>query len=152
MPEKNIYNILGYSINEASTSDWTLSDLVARYGVNPTKITKDFFGYGLPHYKHGNMYHFRPSDVMEWEKRQKYVPYGRRGHIVLPAYLEFKKQLKADIRKAKSLRNKKEVAALREIAKEYEIDVCTHTDVILIPIFIFIALISIFLYLNLKHF
>lgn len=133
--------------------DWLLPDLISRYGVSRTKITGDFFAYGLPHWKEGQAYHFSPTEVKIWEIRQKYIPYGRNKTIQLPEYKKYKNYLESEIRKAKKAKNKKRVLELKQEAAKWEIRLFDNKGtltielIILLLSFIFIFMIcTIFLY------
>lgn len=109
---------------KVGSDDWLLNDLVSRYDVSRTKITRDFFSYGLPYYRVGRVYHFSPDDVMQWEIAQKYIPYGKNQRITLPAYIECREFLKSEIRKAKKIGDKERVFVLKQDARNRNISLC----------------------------
>lgn len=101
--------------------DWTVRDLVIRYGVSSGKIYKDFLGNGLPYYKLGREYRFDPDEVIQWEIETKVVPYGSREEIILPGYIQFVKDLKYDYRMAKKEGNRQEISEIKRLKRKYHI-------------------------------
>ncbi len=135
-------DVIGYSTvlngkNNITTTigttegDWLLPDLVARYNVSRAKITSDFFGRGLPHFKIGSAYHFLPSAVIQWEIKQQYISYGKKGRIILPAYAEYQSQLKKGMREAKLNGDKQRIISLEKEAENNNISLFDNEDMII---------------------
>ena len=81
--------------------EWTINDLVIRYGVSNQTIMKNFLGNGLPYYKVGREYRFSHQDVFWWEVDTKYVPYGRNNRLLLPGYESYRVYMNKKIKDAK---------------------------------------------------
>ena len=81
--------------------EWTINDLVIRYGVSNQTIMKNFLGNGLPYYKVGREYRFSHQDVFWWEVDTKYVPYGRNNRLLLPGYESYRVYMNKIIKDAK---------------------------------------------------
>lgn len=92
---------------------WGTNDLVIRYGVSSSKIYKDFLGNGLPYYKDGRRYCFEPDKVKAWEMEKKYIPYGKKGRVVLPEWRRYVVTTKEAIKEAKKRGDKVEVRRLK---------------------------------------
>ncbi len=121
-------------------NEWLIPDLVARYNVSRSKITSDFFGRGLPYNKVGRAYHFVPDDVIKWEMKQRYVPYGRNGRIALPAYVLYRRRLKKEIKKAIKDGDWQRAKALLKEAKYNHAFFYVFEDVVTITLTIFLLL------------
>lgn len=80
--------------------DLTVKDLVSRYGINAQKVYKDCIGNGLAYRKVGREYRFTESDVINWELRQHFIPYGHKGVLVLPAFKKYLVTVRNQIKKA----------------------------------------------------
>lgn len=114
---------------ELQPDKWTLNDLVDRYEVSRAKITKDFFDMGLPYCKVGRAYRFDPEEVYTWEIEQRSVPYGKNGRIILPGYIAYGNQLKAELRIARLNKDKDRI---RQIKKEMRWHGYFNGDVLLV--------------------
>lgn len=110
------------------TGDWVLGDLIARYNVSRPKIIGDFIGRGLPYYRVGQTYHFRPRDVINWEIHQKYIPYGRNQFITLPAYSQYKTYLIYELKKAEQSGNTDRILTLKKEAHMHGIPLWSRKD------------------------
>ena len=56
-----------------------------------------------------------------WEITRRYVPFGRKDRIVLPAFVEYSEKLYEEIRQAKKNKNRAKVEQLREEGRAYGI-------------------------------
>ena len=101
-------------VEDSEIEEWKLDDLMKRYGVGRAKITGDFIKYGLPYHKEGRSYRFYPEEVMEWEINQRSIPYGKKGMITLPAYVEYRMVLKSELKNAKRNRDKERIHAINK--------------------------------------
>lgn len=132
--EDVLFNIIGYTDScvsdeavsitapctarrESQPIEWTLSDLIARYGVGRQKITGDFIGYGLPHYRKGREYRFIPDEVRKWEIQIQSVPYGQKGEIILPAFVQYREYLKEELKTAKLHKDKQQINMIKQEMK-----------------------------------
>jgi len=86
---------------QTSQEEWTINDLVIRYGVSNQTIMKNFLGNGLPYFKVGREYRFNHQDVFWWEVDTKYVPYGRNNRLLLPGYESYRVYMNNRIKDAK---------------------------------------------------
>ena len=105
---------------ELQPDKWTLNDLVDRYGISRAKITKDFFNLGLPYCKDGRAYRFDPEEVYNWEVEQRSVPYGKNGKIMLPGYIAYGNQLKAELRIARLNKDKDRIRQIKQEMRRHE--------------------------------
>lgn len=156
LPEKQEQNDLSNShskkpVRKASAEPqrekWTLNDLVDRYGVSRTKITGDFFRLGLPYCKVGRSYRFDPEEVYDWEIEQRSVPYGKNGRIILPGYVAYGNQLKAELRIARLNKDKDKI---RQIKQEMRWHGYFNSDALLIGIALGLIALFTFLWLALS--
>ncbi len=138
-------NSVTTSKKDSRSEDWMMPDLLRRYGVSRPKITGDFFGYGLPYKKIGQAYHFSPKDVIEWEIDQKHIPYGKNKIITLPGYIENKKYLESEIKKAKKTGDKEKGRALKYIARCRNISVYNVGARVAVTVVIMVLVLIIFL-------
>jgi len=60
----------------------------------------------MPYYKVGREYRFPIEQLKEWEIRTKHVFCGKGQILYLPAWIEYRNQLKNEIALAKSTNNK----------------------------------------------
>ena len=98
--------------------EWTVQDLMDRYGVGRAKITGDLIFLGLPYQKRGRSYYFIPDDVTAWEIRQRSIPYRKNNEIVLPAYTEYGDQLKEELKQAKRNHDKENIAQIKKLLRQ----------------------------------
>jgi hypothetical protein len=156
LPEKQEQNDLSNShskkpVRKASAEPqrekWTLNDLVDRYGVSRTKITGDFFRLGLPYCKVGRSYRFDSEEVYDWEIEQRSVPYGKNGRIILPGYVAYGNQLKAELRIARLNKDKDKI---RQIKQEMRWHGYFNSDALLIGIALGLIALFTFLWLALS--
>ncbi len=100
---------------------WDIPYLMGRYGVSRSTLTGTFFAYGIPKEKVGTKYLFLSTEVVLWEITRRYVPFGRKDRIVLPAFVEYSEKLYEEIRQAKKNKNRAKVEQLREEGRAYGI-------------------------------
>ena len=110
-----------HEIIQKENTEWYMSDLQIRYGVSSSKILSDFLSMGLPYYKVGREYRFRPDEVIEWEKHTHKIPYGRNSIIELPGYIQYVQDAETSIKTAKREGNKEEVNRIRNEMRDYGI-------------------------------
>lgn len=121
-------------ITNAQTSknkEWTINDLVMRYGVSSSTIYKNFLGQSLPYYKVGKEYRFDPNEVTKWEISKQRVPYRRNGSIELPAFVSYRKNLIQALKEAKKEKNKEKIKAIKQEMKEHQIHYRSFLRIIL---------------------
>lgn len=99
-------------------------DLTARYNVSNSTIRKSFFHYGLPVEKVGNKWVVSKRALIEWELQKRFIPYGQKGRIFLPAWTEKKNYLRAKMKEAKKDKNKLLIADIQAEMKKYNIIPC----------------------------
>ena len=104
--------------SSSSDSFWTLQDLCARYGVGRAKITGDFFACGLPYSKESRRYCFDPNRVMQWEIRQRSIPYKKNQKLVLPAHTAFGESLRQQLKQARQAKDKEQIKSVKKLLKE----------------------------------
>lgn len=109
------------SRKKQTEEEWTINDLVIRYGVSNQTIMKNFLGFGLPYYKVGREYRFNSNDVFWWEVDTHYVPYGRNGNYPLPGYEQYRKSMNAQIKKAKARGDKESAKKLRKTMRAHHV-------------------------------
>lgn len=100
---------------------WDIPYLMGRYGVSRSTLTGTFFAYGIPKEKVGTKYLFLSTEVVLWEITCRYVPFGRKDRIVLPAFAEYSEKLYEEIRQAKKNKDRAKVEQLREEGRAYGI-------------------------------
>lgn len=100
---------------------WDIPYLMGRYGVSRSTLTGTFFAYGIPKEKVGTKYLFLSTEVVLWEITCRYVPFGRKGRIVLPAFSEYSEALHEEIRQAKKNKDREKVEQLREEGRAHGI-------------------------------
>lgn len=132
--------------SEPHREKWTLNDLVDRYGVSRAKITGDFFSLGLPYQKVGRSYRFDQEKVYDWEIAQRSVPYGKNGRIILPGYIIYGNQLKAELRIARLNKDKDRI---RQIKQEIRRHGYFTSDVLLIGVVLGVIALFAFLWMTL---
>lgn len=106
---------------QRQSEEWTINDLVIRYGVSNQTIMKNFLGYGLPYFKVGREYRFYSYDVFWWEVDTHYVPYGKNGRIALPGYDQYRKSMNAQIKTAKANKDTETVKRLKEEMRSHRV-------------------------------
>lgn len=119
---------------------WTVNDLVIRYGVSKDKIYKDCLGNGLPHYKVGREYRCIPEKVKAWELRQRYIPTGRNGRMMLPEFIMYRNRMLSKLEYAKKIGDKKKIKEIKDIMREKGIDIPYKTSSIAVFVFYFIVI------------
>jgi hypothetical protein len=134
--------VIGYNTGKrkenttaSEAEEWTLNELMQRYGVGRAKITGDFFAYGLPHYKAGRAYRFPKREVLCWEIMQRSIPYNRNQAIVLPGYRAYGEHLRIELEKAREVGDKEAIKRITQEMREkgYTNDP-THTVLIVLAI------------------
>ncbi len=100
---------------------WDIPYLMGRYGVSRSTLTGTFFAYGIPKEKVGTKYLFLSTEVVLWEITCRYVPFGRKGRIVLPAFAEYSEKLYEEILRAKAEKDLSKVEQLRAEGQHYGI-------------------------------
>lgn len=130
--------------------EWTLKDLMIRYGVSQQTIMKNYMAYGLPFYKIGREYRFSPKDVYWWEVDKHYVFYGRNQKITLPGYENYRVKMNKRIRQAKQNGDHEAVKRLKRQMRSHKVSRLSDTVKQRIPIVICIA--AIFLLLGYMFF
>lgn len=100
---------------------WDIPYLMGRYGVSRSTLTGTFFAYGIPKEKVGTKYLFLSTEVVLWEITRRYVPFGRKGRIVLPAFEEYSEKLYEEILQAKAKKDLAKVEQLRAEGQHYGI-------------------------------
>lgn len=121
--------------------EWTINDLVIRYGVSNQTIMKNFLGYGLPYYKVGREYRFSSNDVFWWEVDTHYVPYGRKGKYELPGYEQYRRSMKEQIKKAKMRGDAKSVKRLKKVMRSHHVSRFSDKTKSYITVFVSLTLI-----------
>ena len=101
--------------------EWTINDLVIRYGVSNQTLMKNFLGYGLPYYKVGREYRFNSDDVFWWEVDTHYVPYGKKNKYLLPGHVQYRKSMNAQIKKAKLRGDMDSVRKLKKTMRSHHV-------------------------------
>ena len=107
---------------------WDIPYLMGRYGVSRSTLTGTFFAYGIPKEKVGTKYLFLSTEVVLWEITCRYVPFGRKDRIVLPAcivlpaFKEYSGRLIDEIRESKKKKNSDESRKLVEEGMYYGVD------------------------------
>lgn len=101
--------------------EWTINDLVIRYGVSQQTIMKNYMAYGLPFYKIGREYRFSPKDVYWWEVDKHYVFYGRKQKITLPGYENYRVSMNKRIRQAKQNGDRETVKKLKRQMRSHKV-------------------------------
>ena len=128
---------------QKTQEEWTINDLLARYGVSNQTIIKNFLGYGLPYSKVGREYRFDPHKVFLWEVDTHYVPFGRKGKYELPGYEQYRKSMNAQIKEAKlkgdtdAVKRKKKEMRAHKVSRFSE---KTKDNLIVIIIFFFLII------------
>ena len=100
---------------------WDIPYLMGRYGVSRSTLTGTFFAYGIPREKVGTKYLFLSTEVVLWEITRRYVPFGRKDRIVLPAFTEYSEKLYEEIWQAKTKKDWAKVEQLRAEGQQYGI-------------------------------
>ncbi len=134
--------------------EWTINDLVIRYGVSNQTIMKNFLGYGLPYYKMGREYRFNSNNVFWWEVDTHYVPYGRKGKYALPGYEQYRKSMNAQIKKAKSRGDTDSVRKLKKVMRSHHVSRFSDKTKSFITVFVSLLLILLagyFVFRYLQH-
>lgn len=126
-----------------------LKDLAQRYGVSTSKITKSFLPLGLPYYKKGNTYQIKVSELIEWEAKQRYVPYGRNDIIILPTYYVVLDKLNESLVEAKANNDRERVKEIKRTIKKYRIDKSSNAGKV-VGYFVAIIIVLIVMYFVFK--
>ena len=121
--DKFIEQADNHEIIQKENTEWYMSDLQIRYGVSNSRILSDFMSNGLPYYKVGREYRFRPEEVIEWEKRTHKIPYGRDDYIKLPGYLFYVHDSEEKIKQAEQEGNKEEAEKIKDEMRSYGIKI-----------------------------
>lgn len=101
-------------------AEWTINDLVVRYGVSNQTILKNFLSYGLPYYKVGREYRFNPHQVFWWEVDTHYVPFGK-GIYTLPGHDQYRRSTNAQIKRAKAAGDTETVKKLKKAMRSHHV-------------------------------
>lgn len=99
-------------------TEWTMEDLVIRYGVSRGTILRNYLGHGLPYTKVGREYRFNEKDVVEWEIERGGRNYGDQI-IGLPGYVDFIKSKISELNKARELQDWDKYSAIKKELKEH---------------------------------
>lgn len=134
-------------VTNQSDEYWTVNDLVIRYGVSKDKIYKDCLGNGLPHYKVGREYRCVPEKVKAWEIRQRYIPKGRNGIVMLPEFVMYRNRMLSKLEYAKKTGDKKKIKEIKDAMTQKGIDIPKEIgsgDIIIFFIIMILVFLGIF--------
>ena len=102
-----------------TTTEWTLDDLVIRYGVSKNTVLRNYLSAGLPYTKVGREYRFDSKQVAEWEIEQGAIRYGRYGVMRLPAYREYIEKKLRELDMAKKEKDYDKYVAIQKDLKDH---------------------------------
>ena len=140
-----------HEIIQKENTEWYMSDLQIRYGVSSSKILSDFMSMGLPYYKVGREYRFRPDEVIEWEKHTHRIPYGKNHTIELPGYILYVQDATTRLKIAKRAGNEEEVNRIRDEMRDYGIG-STLDNEKLVNILLWITIIILIIVIAISHY
>ena len=141
--------------DKKQTEEWTINDLVIRYGVSAQTIMKNFLGYGLPYYKVGREYRFNPNDVYWWEVDMHYVPYGR-SQMLLPGHVQFRKSMNKRIKEARQNQDMVTVRKIKKTMRKHHVSRLSEKAQVRLKTFVtfvvfFIIIAGIFVFFKIKR-
>lgn len=103
--------------NSTAFEEWTITDLMIRYGVSRDIILQCFMNSGLPYYKTGQEYRFNPQMVKDWEIQRGFIFIRNMGIMELPAFRIFKSETYDDLQLAKLQHNKEKIKEYKQKLK-----------------------------------
>lgn len=122
-----------------------MTDMSGRYGISSSTIIKTCIPLGIPFEKKGRNYVFYLNDVVAWEAKQKIIPYGKNGRIILPTYYLRLEQLNSSLQEAKLRNDREMINRIKKEIKEYSIDDNRIPTTVLCCIFIVLLMILVML-------
>ncbi len=117
-------NILFESRNgNVIESDWNVTDLTIRYGVKPCIVHQYFMSKGMPYFKIGREYKFKPRKVKDWEIDTHEIRLPKGEVITLPEYERYKSEKEKLIREYEYHGEWKKARAVRKEMRSHGIEV-----------------------------
>ena len=104
------------------SEEWTMEDLVIRYGVSRATLLKDFLGQGLPYDKVGREFRFDKEAITAWEIEQREITYGKDQEMTLPGYTEYVQKMRKELRIARKAKNHARKRAIKKDLKEHGVN------------------------------